>query len=84
MERFPYQGDRNVIFFVLILLAIVLAGNFILHIRGVMQGFTLAMRDQSEGKDPAIQRAAIMSLLQDIAGAIVSVFLFSRLVTVLS
>ena len=76
MERFPYQGDSNFIYFGLVLVAIVLLGNFILHMRGFILGVKLAMRNKAEGNDPAIMRAAMIIAVLGIAGAIISVFLF--------
>jgi hypothetical protein len=76
MERFPYQGDNNLIFFGLVLVAIVLLGNFILHMRGFILGINLAVRNKAEGNDPAITGAAMIITVLGIVGAIISVFLF--------
>jgi hypothetical protein len=76
MERFPYQGDNRLIYFGLVLLAIVLLGNFLLHLRGFIFGINLAFRNKAVSNDTAIMRAALMITVLGITGAVISVFLF--------
>jgi hypothetical protein len=76
MERFPYRGDNDLIYLGLVVIAIVLVGNFMLHIRGAILSLTLARRNKKESKDPIVTRAAFVGAILGIAGAITSVFLF--------
>ena len=76
MERFPYRQESNFIFVGLVVIAIVLIGNFMLLIRSSVLGISILRRNRNEDNDPAISRSASLGTILGIAGAIISIFLF--------
>ena len=76
MERFPHNGNKNIIFLGLSLLAVVLLGDFILHIRGFILGITIAIQNKAEGNDHIVMRTAIIGAALGFTGAVISFFLF--------
>jgi len=78
MERFAYGNwDKTIVFRVLLLLVIVLFGNFILSLRGLVLGLTV-IRNRKESNDHTIiiMKAAMIGAALGITGAVVSCFLF--------
>jgi hypothetical protein len=76
MERFPHNGNKNIIFLGLSLLGIVLLVDFILHIRGFILGITTVIQNKAEDDDHIVMRAAIIGAALGFTGAVISFFLF--------